>query len=267
MTRRTIVITGSTRGIGRGLAEAFLARGHEVVVVGRTSDSVGEAVAGLKDRFDGAQLEGIPCDVSSAADLEALWDGAAGRFGTVDVWINNAGISLPRKPIWEQDPGDLERIVGTNVLGSIVGVQVAIRGMREQGHGHVYVMEGFGSGGQVRDGMLAYGATKAAVAYLRKALVADLGKDSPVRVGAISPGIVATDLLQADYEPGSADWEKAKKVFNILGDRVEDVAPWLADQVLADTKQGGRIRWLTKPKAFGRFALAPFRRDRDIFAP
>lgn len=263
---RTIVVTGSTRGIGRGLADAFLERGHNVVVVGRTDESTGRAVDELKDRFDGARIAGIACDVASAEELQRLWDGAVERFGVVDIWINNAGISLPRKPIWEQTHGDLEQIVGTNVVGTLVGTQIALRGMLAQEHGRVYVMHGFGSGGETRDGMAAYGATKRAVAYVPKALVKDLGKDSPVHIGSISPGIVATDLLEGDYEPGSPAWEKAKKVFNILGDRVEDVTPWLADQVLTDDKQGSRIRWLTKPKAFARFAMAPFRKDRDIFA-
>ena len=93
-------------------------------------------------------------------------------------------------------------------------------------------MEGFGSGGQKQPGMATYGATKRAVTYLTEALVKET-KDSNVKVGFLSPGIVATDLLVDDYDGQPEEFEKVKKIFNILGDRVETVTPWLAEQLLA----------------------------------
>ena len=127
-------------------------------------------------------------------------------------------------------------------------------------------MEGFGSGGQKQPGMTTYGATKRAVTYLTESLVKET-KGTSVKVGFLSPGIVATDLLVDDYEGQPEAFEKARKIFNILGDRVETVTPWLADRLLAAAdhgKHGARVAWLTTPKAFGRFATAGFRK-RDIF--
>ena len=97
-----------------------------------------------------------------------------------------------------------------------------------------------------------------------KALQKELG-DSGVQVCTLSPGIVVTDLLVGDYDTSSPEWEKSKKIFNILGDKVETVTPWLVDGVLKADKDGARVEWLTGPKIGWRFMTAGFRK-RDLFA-
>ena len=83
-------------------------------------------------------------------------------------------------------------------------------------------------------------------------------------VGAISPGMVMTDLILEGLDQSDPDWPRAKRIFNILADRVETVTPWIARRVLANEKSGARINWLTSMKAFRRFALSPFR-QRNLF--
>ena len=258
-----IVITGSTRGIGRGLAEQLLARGAHVALTGRSAETVDRAVAELAAEH-GERLMGQPCDVRNAKDLQDLWDAAVARFGAVDIWINNAGISSPRYPLWDLPTDTVDAVIDTNLRGSIHGTRVAVAGMLQQGRGTVYNMEGFGSGNQQADGMTVYGTTKRAIRYLSQAANKDL-VDSPVRVGTISPGIVVTDLLLADYDGQPARLEKAKKIFNILGDHVDPVTSFLADRLLSADPPPARIQWLTRPKAFARFATAAFRK-RDLFA-
>src|SRR4051812_24858315 len=92
-----IVVTGSTRGIGFGLADAFLARGRSVVVTGRTGGAVDEAVGRLAGKHDRARITGVACDVTRAADLESLWATATRHHGEVDAWINNAGTCNPAR--------------------------------------------------------------------------------------------------------------------------------------------------------------------------
>jgi NAD(P)-dependent dehydrogenase (short-subunit alcohol dehydrogenase family) len=258
---KTIVITGSTRGIGYGLAEQFLSRGCRVVVSGRKQEAVNQAVAQLAG---GERVAGQPCDVAEYEQVQGLWDAAAQRFGRVDVWINNAGISNPYVKFWEVPPATLKTVANTNLLGSLYGSQVALRGMLKQGGGQLYNMEGFGSDGRVGDGLAVYGCTKAAIRYLNKALLHD-AKGTPVQIGTLSPGIVLTDLWDELYEGQPERWEKAKKIVNILGDKVETVTPWLVERVLANDKNGARIAWLTPVKAASRFMTAPFRK-RDLFA-
>jgi NADP-dependent 3-hydroxy acid dehydrogenase YdfG len=102
------------------------------------------------------------------------------------------------------------------------------------------------------------------VRYVQKGLRKDTA-DTPVQICTVSPGIVVTDLLTGDYDLTSEQWEKSKKIFNILGDEVHTVAPWLVEQILATDKSGVRVAWLTRRKAFGRFMTAAFNR-RDLFA-
>jgi NAD(P)-dependent dehydrogenase (short-subunit alcohol dehydrogenase family) len=261
---KTIVITGSTRGIGFGLAEQFLQRGCRVVVSGRSQEAVDRAVARLAGKYGNDRVAGQPCDVSVYEQAQALWNAAAQRFGRVDVWINNAGVSNPYVKFWEVSPQMMKTVADTNLLGSLYGSRVALQGMLRQGGGQLYNMEGFGSDGRVGEGLAVYGCTKAAIRYLNKALLLD-ARGANVQIGALSPGIVLTDLWGELYEGQPERWERAKKIVNILGDRVETVAPWLAERVLKNTKNGARIAWLTPGKVAARFLTAPFRK-RDLFA-
>lgn len=253
----TVVVTGSTRGIGFGLARALLTRGCDVVLCGRSQARVDDALHRL-GRGSAARLLGRTCDVADPAQVQALWDTAVDRFGRVDIWINNAGISTRPAPLWEQDPVDLSAVVATNLTGTVHGSRVAIRGMLAQGEGHVYLMEGLGSRGEVRPGTVPYGTTKYAVRYLAKALARET-KHTPVKVSTISPGMVRTDLLLDSVTPDGAD--RAARIFDILADDVETVASWLADQVLANTRSGRRIAWLTAPKIAIRFASSLWDRE------
>ncbi len=143
------------------------------------------------------------------------------------------------------------------------GTQVALNGMLAQGGGKIYTFEGFGSNGSTSPGLTVYGATKYAVRYFTDALAKEYA-DSPVLIGSLSPGMVPTDLLV--YSSRSQDpqqWEKSKRIMNILGDTVETVTPWLVEQALANTKNGARIEWLTKAKAMRRFLL-PGYKNRHI---
>ena len=261
---KVVVITGSTRGIGRGLAENFLHRGCKVVIAGRQQGAVDLVVEELAQRAGADNVAGKACEVTSATQLQGLWDEAVNRFGRVDVWINNAGVSAPRKPLDETDEDVIASVVDINLGGMLQANRVALRGMRAQGAGQIWNMEGFGSGGQVQPGMCVYGATKRAVNYINKALQKEV-KDSRVQVCTLSPGIVVTDLLMGDYDTSSAEWEKSKKIFNILGDKVGTVTPFLVEGILKADKSGAKVAWLTSGKAFRRFMTAGFNK-RDLFS-
>jgi short-subunit dehydrogenase len=113
----------------------------------------------------------------------------------------------------------------------------------------------------IRPGLTTSGATKRAVTSLTDSLAKEV-KATPVTGHHLSPGMVVTDLLTHDYTP--EELAGAKKIFNILADRVETVTPWLAAKVLAGAPNGGRVAWLTRSKAMWRFMTA-FRK-RDVFA-
>jgi NAD(P)-dependent dehydrogenase (short-subunit alcohol dehydrogenase family) len=261
---KIVVITGSTRGIGFGLADAFLDLDNAVVICGRSQDSVQTAIARLTAKHGPKPILGHACDISCPEQVQGLWDAAQAHFGQIDIWVNNAGLSHPRADFWDQPPDLVQAVVHTNLVGTMYGCQIALRGMLAQGFGALYNMEGLGSDGRQVTGMTLYSTTKYGLKYLTDSLVEET-KDTPLLVGALSPGMVLTDMLMRERDARSdADWQEAKRIFNILADRVEDVTPWLARQVLANDKSGARIKWLTRGRIMARFLTAPFRK-RDLF--
>jgi NAD(P)-dependent dehydrogenase (short-subunit alcohol dehydrogenase family)/predicted MFS family arabinose efflux permease len=260
---KTVVITGSTRGIGFGLADEFLKRGCKVVVSGRSQEAVNKATRQLVEKHHEDNVFGVPCDVTDYEQVQNLWNKAAERFGKIDVWINNAGISNAYIPFWEVKPETIKNVTDTNFLGAMNGSHVAIKEMLKQGSGELYNMYGFGSDGRKADGLTVYGSTKFGLRYLTESLAKEV-KDKNIRVGSLSPGIVITDLWDDLYEGMPERKEKSKRIVNILGDKVETVTPYLAEKVLENDKNGAKITWLTSAKAFWRFATAAFNK-RNLF--
>ena len=261
---QTVVITGSTRGIGYGLADAFLERGCAVGICGRTAEGVQRAIDSLSTKHAAQRVWGQPCDVTELEQVQALWDAAQAHYGQVDVWINNAGLGHSQCDLIGMSPEEMEAIVQTNLIGTMYGAKVALSEMLAQGSGSLYNMEGLGSDGRRVEGLCVYGMTKYAIRYLTESLVHET-RGTPVLVGALSPGMVTTEFLTSRFEDRPPeDWERAKRIFNILADRVETVTPWLAQKVLDNKRTGVRFQWLTQAKVLGRFLAAPFRK-RDLF--
>jgi NAD(P)-dependent dehydrogenase (short-subunit alcohol dehydrogenase family) len=260
--KRSVVVTGGTRGIGQGLARELLKRGCNVTITGTSEASVTRGMTALGG---GPNLAGAVVDIAQRDQVQAAWDHAVATFGRVDIWINNAGMSLPRKPLQDLPVESIQKIVNTNLMGIFNGDAVAMKGMLAQGFGYIWNMEGFGSDGMTQTGLSPYGSTKRAVTYITKTLIKEL-KGTPVGMGYLSPGIVVTDLLVEDYADDPERWVKVQKTFNILGDTVETVTPMLAEGVLSTDKHGARVAWLTRGKAAGRFATAGFKKKRDLFA-
>jgi len=112
---QVIVVTGSTRGIGLGLVRAFAARGCHVVVNGRTQAAVDAALA----KVGAGNHLGVAADVASLADAQRLWDTAAALTGRIDVWINNAGLIMPRRSFHEVPFEQVRKLVDVNLLGTM----------------------------------------------------------------------------------------------------------------------------------------------------
>jgi NAD(P)-dependent dehydrogenase (short-subunit alcohol dehydrogenase family) len=265
---KCIVITGSTRGIGRGIAAELLRRGQNVAISGRTQAAADAALAELQAQArDGARAIAVACDVSKGPDLQRLWDAAHQAFGRVDLWVNNAGISHDRQRAGALRAADIRNVQETNLLGMLLATQIAMRGMNAQaGGGVIFNMEGYGSSGMKTPGMGLYGASKFALTYFNRALQAET-RGSAVRICYLSPGIVVTDLLKRDMgsnDPKEA--ERTQRVYNILADRVETVTPWLAAGILREHQSGDRVAWLTSRKAAGRFFMSLFRKRQVLTA-
>jgi NAD(P)-dependent dehydrogenase (short-subunit alcohol dehydrogenase family) len=260
-----VVITGGTRGIGLGLAREFLRRGHNVTLSGRQADAVRDTVGALRRDHPGARVAGLHGDAADIATARALWELARREFGSVDIWINNAGLTHARAPFDTLPAERVATVLATNLTGTVNGCRVAIEGMLAQGSGRIFNMEGFGSDGLKQPGMSVYGTTKCAVRYLTRSLVAEY-RDTPLVIGTISPGIVITELLTRDlYDVNGPQFAQRRRFLNVLADTVDTVAPHLVEGVLAASRSGTSVRWMGPLQAAGRMLKCLFVR-RDPFA-
>ena len=260
---KSIAITGITSGIGPGLADAFLARDCAVTVSGHSQINLDRAYGILAGKYDKSRISAYLCDVSHYDEVQGLWNAAVERFSRVDIWINNAGAGHPQTPVWSYSREMIDKLVAANVTGAIYGLNVASKGMMQQGFGSIYNMEGLGSSGPVIKGLALYSATKSALASLTTAAAKEV-EGTPIIVGGLRPGMVATKLITAQYEGHPEEWKRVERIFNILSDRVETVTPWLADKILSNKKNKVRIQWLTRSKVMLRFLESPFRK-RVVF--
>ena len=133
---QTVVITGSARGFGLCQAKKFKEKGFNVVI----SDINEANLAKAMDELSGIHPEqtravSVVCDVTRLADLENLWSSAVKEFGSVDIWINNAGVNSPDKPVCELTDQEIAFILDVDLKGTILGSKVAFAGMKEQGYG------------------------------------------------------------------------------------------------------------------------------------
>jgi NAD(P)-dependent dehydrogenase (short-subunit alcohol dehydrogenase family) len=261
---KMVVITGSTRGIGLGFAKSFLDLGCAVAVSGRLSANVDSAVETLRKLYATQPILGMPCDVREINQVRAMWEAARKLTGWIDIWINNAGLSNPMMKIWESPPEEIQSVIDTNLLGTIYGSMVAVQGMLQQGAGSVYNVEGMGSDGRKHDGLTFYGMSKYGLRYFNESLVSET-RGTPVLVGSIRPGMVVTDMITSQFDPQSAEWQRVKRIFNILAERVDVVTPRLAQQILANQKHGAVISYQSRGKLILRFLTAPFNK-RNLFS-
>ncbi len=264
MENSHIVITGSTRGIGYGLAKSFLELGSTVTVSGRRKDTVNRAVTGLKSQFNVGSVLGLVCDVTDPVQIQKLWDASVQTFGKVDIWINNAGVSGEQGLLWEITPEKAHIPFSTNVLGTIYGAQVAMKGMLAQGFGALYIMEGMGSDGRKHAGLTLYGTSKYALHYLFESLALE-ARNTPIVIGSLRPGMVITDMIIERYTDRPDDFERVKKIFNIIADRVDNVSMWLARRMLENRKSGVILKYSSMWKLLWRFVSQPFVK-RDLFS-
>ncbi|WP_261570433.1 3-oxoacyl-ACP reductase FabG [Frankia gtarii] len=196
---RTVVVTGGSKGIGKGIARVFAAAGANVVLSGRDVVAAATTAQELDELGDGA-VSFVLADVASAGDNARLARTVAERHGGVDVVCANAGIS-PSAPLAAITEADLDEVLGTNVKGAILTVQAFLPALVASGHGRVILTSSITGPVTGFPGWAHYGASKAAMLGFMRTAAVELARDR-VTVNAVLPGSVRTeglDELGVDY--------------------------------------------------------------------
>ena len=225
---KVVVVTGSTRGIGRAIAEAAAAGGARVVVCARREEEVAATVAALKAK--GAQASGIAADVSREEDLARLLDHARMAWGRVDVWVNNAGVSAGRRPLERLTAPEIDRLMAINLLGTLKACRLVLPFMAKQGGGIVLNMSGKGGDGRPAAYNTLYAASKAGVVSLTRSLAEEY-RQKPLSIHVISPGMVRTAFYEETLRrPEMAAQAKSLRyVLNAVGVPAEEVGRLVAE--------------------------------------
>ncbi|KAG9136355.1 hypothetical protein Leryth_022671 [Lithospermum erythrorhizon] len=268
---RNVVITGSTRGLGKALAREFLLSGDRVVVTSRRPQSVEETIKELKEslkqvvtsssdstikKLINSRVVGIACDVSKPEEVKRLADFAVEEFGSIDIWVNNAGANKGFRPLLQFSDEDIQQIVSTNLVGSILCTREAMRKMGAQYKGgHIFNMDGNGSGGSSTPLTAVYGSTKCGLRQLQSSLLKECRR-SNIGVHTASPGMVLTELLLS----GSS--VQNKQMFNIICELPETVARTLVPRMRVVKGSGKAINYLTPPRILLALVTAWLRRGR-----
>lgn len=261
-----VVITGGSKGAGKALALKFLEYGDNVLICSRDEERVEATVQALqKSTPSSGRIVGRGADVTSAKDMKDIAAYAQEIFGSVDIWVNNAGTNAYTfKPFFEQSDEDIATVVNTNILGVMYGTKAAINLMKDQPKGgHVFNMDGAGADGNATPRFAAYGATKRSLEQLNKSIRAELGiaKISNVGIHAISPGMVTTELLMA-----GADNRFSRLMINCLAEEPETMADFLVPRIrevpekveksfLPSVLLGQYIKFLTPVKAYSQIIM------------
>ena len=189
LTGRTALVTGSTRGIGRAIAESLTAAGARVAVVGRDEARAKEVAAELSP-----EARGFACNVADPASINALVEAVEREFGAIDILVNNAGINRDNILFRIKDE-DWDAVLDANLRGAFLSIRAASRGMMKRRWGRIIniasVVGVVGNKGQAN-----YAASKAGLIGLTKTVAKELASRG-ILANVVAPGFIETDMTAA----------------------------------------------------------------------
>lgn len=196
LKNKVAIVTGSSRGIGRAIAEMYAKAGAKVVISSRTEEACAPVVKSIRDA--GGEAISIPCHIGKKEQLQALVDKTREKWGEIDVLVCNAAINPAYGPLGDLSDELFDKIMGTNVRSTFNLCNMVLPDMAKNGGGSVILVSSIA--GLRGNGVIgAYGISKAAEAALARNLAVEWGPKG-IRVNALAPGLVKTDFAKALWE-------------------------------------------------------------------
>jgi NAD(P)-dependent dehydrogenase (short-subunit alcohol dehydrogenase family) len=227
LTGKVAIVTGSSRGIGRSIAQTMASLGAKVVVSSRKIEACAPVVDGT--RQNGGEAIAIPCNISRKAEVEALVAGTRERLGPVDILVCNAAVNPVYGPMSSLTDEAFDKIMGANVKSNLWLCNLVIPEMAERGGGAVVIVSSIA--GLRGTGVIGgYGISKAADFALARNLAVEWGPKN-VRINCIAPGLIKTDFARALWEdPQALEQRNSQTPLRRIGapDEIGPVAAFLA---------------------------------------
>ncbi|WP_301108029.1 SDR family oxidoreductase [Sporosarcina sp.] len=190
LSGKTAIITGASGGIGAAIAKELAKEGANVVLAARRAEKLDEIVQAINGKGNGKALA-VPTDVANEAEVRSLVNRANDLFGSVDIYVNNAGQMLSAS-VRDREVEQWERMIDVNIKGVLYGIDAVLPSMTERSSGHIINIASV-SGFEATKKSTVYSATKFAVRAISTGLEKELARTG-VRVTNISPGMVDTRL-------------------------------------------------------------------------
>jgi 3-oxoacyl-[acyl-carrier protein] reductase len=200
LSQRVVIVTGASRGIGRGIAEVLASRGAHIVAAAR-SDNAAATVQCIRDREGSAEVASL--DVADSESVEALVDAVVTRHGRIDVLVNNAGIARDQLML-RMKRQDWDDVITINLTAAFTCAQAVLKPMIKRRAGRIIsissVVGQMGNAGQAN-----YAASKAGLIGFSKALAREVASRN-ITVNVVAPGLVETDMTKAVAQKAQAEW-------------------------------------------------------------
>jgi len=220
LTGKSAVITGSSRGIGRAIAEQFAAQGCKVTISSRKPGPCQEVASALNEQYGDGTAIAVPANISSKQELQRMVDATNEAFGKIDIVVCNAASNPYYGPMSGIEDEQFEKILQNNIISNHWLIQMCVPQMKARKDGSVIIVSSIG-GLRASSVIGAYNISKAADFQLARNLAEEFGRDN-IRVNCIAPGLIKTDFARALWEnPETLKRATATTPLRRIGEPVE----------------------------------------------
>ncbi|MFX0102602.1 MAG: SDR family NAD(P)-dependent oxidoreductase [Candidatus Hodarchaeota archaeon] len=224
MKNETAIVTGSTSGIGKKIAELLLREGCKVMICSRNENNVDKTVSEFKETY-GDSVAGMLCDVSDPGSIKAVINKTIELFGSIRIVVANAGVNLIYGPLeyfgLEEINEIANKIISTNLIGTINTISAALPHMKEKNYGRIVVLSGGGADRPIPN-MTPYSASKGGAAAFARCFAEELKEtDLDIKINIFRPGMIRTNLdANLKVPPGWKSKEEIKQTTDLVLDYV-----------------------------------------------